>query len=91
MRSGQRKQIDDYERLSLLNQHCSAVTAILNFLGKRGAIPKRDSVYYRLMVEEVRALCSQSIVESLDGREVRIAASISSRRIKLEKQLFNSK
>jgi hypothetical protein len=74
---GMTPQAEAYERLALLNQHSSALTTILVSLGNNGLIPKKDSAFYRSMVEEVRALSSQWVLEALDEREVRTAAKAS--------------
>jgi hypothetical protein len=84
------KHIEVYEHLAHLNQHCIAIGEILTLLGNRGAISKRESTYFRLLVEEVRASSSQSVMERLDEHEVKAAASASKRRLALEKKLFGS-
>jgi len=42
------------------------------------------------MVEEARASLNQSVVETMDGREVHLAAAASKRRLRIEKKLIGS-
>jgi hypothetical protein len=79
-----------YEHLALLNQHCSALADILESLGDQEALPKQESTYFRLIVEEVRASSSQSIMERRDEHEVQATADASKMRFALEKRLFGS-
>jgi hypothetical protein len=79
-----------YERLMLLNQHCAATVAILGALQDDGAMSRKDALFYSLMVEEVRALSSQCVLEFMDEIEIRLSAKASERRIRLEKALSNA-
>jgi hypothetical protein len=84
------RHLERYKLLMLLNRHSVAVVEILNFFTYDGAISDRESNYFRLMIEEVRALSSQCILEALDGREVETSAKASKRRLELEKRLFGN-
>jgi len=74
----QSREIPIYERLLLLNLHARAI----------GAVLKNEAVYFGLMVEETRASLSQSVLETMDAREIHTSAVISKRRLRLEKKLL---
>jgi hypothetical protein len=75
-----------YEQLRELNQHCETVLRTLEAC--RRVIPKSERKYCRLLIQEARALASQSIVEFLNEREIAIASDVSRQRTLLEKRLF---
>jgi hypothetical protein len=75
-----------YDQLCALNRHC--LSALLALEECRPAVPKREWQYCRLLIEEARALASQSIVEWINEREIGIASTISRRRTAIEKQMF---
>jgi len=76
-----------YGQLLLLNHHCLAVVRILKELGRQGTLATRESAYYQAMMEEVRALASQSISEKMSTYEIANAARASRKRARIEKTL----
>jgi hypothetical protein len=75
-----------YEQLRALNGHCQA--ALIALKGCKRAIPTSEWQYCQLLIEEARALASQSIIEWLNDREISIASIASRRRTVLEKRMF---
>ncbi len=81
---------DSYELLSQLNEHSIAIAEILHYFHAQDAMPYQEYTYLQLMVEEVRASSSQSIMEALDGREIDALAKASKKRLAIEKRLFST-
>jgi len=80
-----------YGQLLFLNHHCLAVARILKVLGRQGTLAARESAYYQAMMEEVRALASQSISEKMNSREIANATRASRKRARIEKTLREQK
>ena len=79
-----------YERLLLLNLHARAIGEVIKDLTKEDALPKSEAAYFASMVEEARASLSQSVVETMDAREIQLSAVVSRRRLQIEKELLRS-
>jgi len=79
-----------YECLLLLNLHARAIGEVIKDLTKEGALPKNEAAYFGSMVEEARASLSQSVVETMDAREIHLSAVVSRRRLRIEKELLSS-
>jgi len=75
-----------YEMLSDFNVHCRAAVAALQ--GCKKVIPNQDRKFCRLLIEEARAVASQSFVESLSESETEIASAASKKRIALERRML---
>ena len=79
-----------YERLLLLNLHARAIGEVIKDLTKEDALPKSEAAYFASMVEEARASLSQSVVKTMDAREIQLSAVVSRRRLQIEKELLRS-
>src|SRR6185437_785000 len=74
-----------YAQLYEFNQHC--VDALIALSQCKPAIHKSDEEYCRSLIQEARALASQSIAEWLSESELSAASSHSRRRIAIEKRM----
>ena len=77
-----------YERLRLLNLHARAIGEVIDGLFKEGAVLRNEAAYFGLMVEEARSSLSQSVLETMDAREIKNAAGASKRRFRIEKKIL---
>jgi len=77
-----------YERLLLLNLHARAIGEVIKDLAIERALLKSEATYFGLMVEEARASLSQSVVETMDAREIHTSAVVSRGRLRMEKKLL---
>jgi hypothetical protein len=74
-----------YEPLRQFNEHCFAALAALKACTR--VMKKPNEEYCRLLIEEARALASQTIVERLSDSELAVATSTSRRRTALERRM----
>ena len=77
-----------YERLLFFNLHARAIGEVIKDLAIEGALLKNEAAYFGAMVEEARASLSQSVVETMDAREIQTSAVVSRRRLRMEKKLL---
>ncbi len=76
-----------YQQLAQFNRHCADAQLLIEIFGKQQMIPQRECRYYSALLQELRALASQSVVEGIEQQEISRAASFGRLRSRLEKQL----
>lgn len=80
--------VEAYEQLSEFNRHCRGALELFDAFGSQQIIPRTEYRYYRALLEELRALVSQSATEFLSQHETSASAAVGRRRLRLEKQML---
>jgi len=76
-----------YKQLYLLNLHAREMIEMLKAARGKCGISKEMSTYYQALVQEVRSLASQDILESMNETEIKNALLYSRLRKRHEKRL----
>ena len=78
-----------YDQLYRFNLHAQEMIETLKTARGKPGIPKEMSAYYQALVQEVRSLASQDILESMNEVEIKNALLSSRQRKQYEKRLYD--